>query len=570
MTRPFSFSSIVVMLATFVTSFGALAQREILEPTGRLESPGRVRSATVYEAGAVVAREGVFSLSAGDHSVRITDLPSTVIRSSIRAHASDGVSIRNVIAGTAERTPPRDETAIVRVNQELVSVRDQLASLEEQQLILDKQEALLESIAERTANTAASTAGTGQLDLDEITRLSAYLAEQHADILARRRSTVQEVERVTKQRDQLEADLALYEGQGEPEIYRVATIAVNVNDRAARSPVTVSLTYLVTDVSWAPSYNIKTNSDGSSATIEFDAVIHQGSGEDWNNIALTVTNAPVELYTAPAELDPWFIDVSDGDVNRLLVPKANDPAADASALTRAILSTAGESRLQISPGIEVPLVSYDLPQDVTIANDAENAQRVRIMSIRSRPALTHVAAPLLSEHAYVRAEVQNAGQVHILPGPASVFWGGTFSGETTVPYIEPGGRLSVFVGIDPDIRVRRINTNRRTKKTGLLADGRETRLEYRIRITNTTGRTIDLELWDRAPVSRDDRIKVLLASLSHRISDEGPYRRDQRPLGFLKWSLPVEPQSELGNETRVEYTVVISHHKDVEATFLPK
>ena len=54
--------------------------------------------------------------------------------------------------------------------------------------------------------------------------------------------------------------------------------------------------YLVEAASWSPSYNIRADAARKSATVEYQASIEQMSGEDWNDVTMTLSTATPECW----------------------------------------------------------------------------------------------------------------------------------------------------------------------------------------------------------------------------------------------------------------------------------
>jgi hypothetical protein len=86
----------------------------------------------------------------------------------------------------------------------------------------------------------------------------------------------------------------------------VGEISIKVS---AKAPMQTSLrvNYLVQDAKWFPSYDIRAKDIKSPVVITYKANITQQSGEDWDNVKLTISSAnPTEAGTKP-EIKPWHL-----------------------------------------------------------------------------------------------------------------------------------------------------------------------------------------------------------------------------------------------------------------------
>ncbi len=68
-----------------------------------------------------------------------------------------------------------------------------------------------------------------------------------------------------------------------------------------------SVSYYVVSAGWTPLYDFRVNNINKPLNIVYNANIHQSTGEDWNNVNLTLsTNTPSLSNTKPT-LETWFI-----------------------------------------------------------------------------------------------------------------------------------------------------------------------------------------------------------------------------------------------------------------------
>jgi uncharacterized protein (TIGR02231 family) len=319
--------------------------------------------------------------------------------------------------------------------------------------------------------------------------------------------------------------------------------------------------------------------------IEYDALIAQQTGEHWDNVALTLSTAQPTLAANPPTLDAWYVDEyresNVGIASRAAVEYANKAPADREEVeaSRRAYQDAGEDRLakklqELAADAEVdaagPSVTYSLPRRMTIKTNAQKEQRTRIATIASTPDFIHVAIPTLTDRVYVRGELQNNSAYQLLPGSAAIYSGQDYIGPTTLAAIPPRGEFKVHFGEDPAVTTSRQLVVKRSSSTGLFGGGLKTSYEYRIEISNGSGKDLALELWDRIPVSRTDKIEVSLYDLSHALAKDTEYVEEQRPTGLLKWLLGVGAKANNASPFVVTYNIDINRGKDVNMTPLPE
>src|SRR5690606_29412031 len=126
---------------------------------------------------------------------------------------------------------------------------------------------------------------------------SARLAEARRLIDDKQQAIEKQLAKVKAERDKLAADT----------VERIATITAVITEAG---DVTAQLTYLTYEATWEPAYNIRAAGDLSSMTVEYDAVITQRTGEDWNDVRLTLSTAQPTAAAHPPTIQPWFVDVA--------------------------------------------------------------------------------------------------------------------------------------------------------------------------------------------------------------------------------------------------------------------
>ncbi|GEM_PF-5013216 len=529
-----------------------------------IETPGRLFAVTVHNDWASITRVATFELEVGQHEIRFVDLPSTIEPASIRADAGGRAVVTRVTYEVNEDVDAyRAELAALTAR--LDEARKSLAILDEKLAVIGKEEGLLDAIAERTAQRSGELVGSGKIDLEEITRVSKYLAEQNGALLERRRGVMADKDAAQATVDDLSMRKMEYEAAGPP-LIRSALLGVSMSE-SADAAVQVQLTYLASGVRSHVQYNVRTDSNLTQSTVEFELVLEQQTGEDWNDVNFAYSTHPVVDPTAPPSLQPELVESGDDESPSMTVrqPSERGPLLSGRASLARIVGQGGTVTSTGSLG-SPPFALFRLPQPISIPSGDTKTQRLRLGTFITRPAFRYVAIPVISDNAFLRGTVENTSRVHWLPGPVSVFLGSEYVGETTLPYVAPGSSVELFFGTDHRVSSQRIRMSNRTRSTGLLGDGRETLVEYQIKVGNATGQTVAVEVWDRSPMTRDDRISVSTTSISPSLSRDEYFRLRQRSSGLLRWDVEL-PAS--GREATIEYTLVVSHKSDVEVPEIP-
>lgn len=537
-----------------------------------------IKAVTVYPGRASVTRSATLNLEPGAYALEFGDLPPTVQPATLQARSTGNTKVIGVDFAQ-ETTAEASSPAIAAQDAKLDAIRKQLREIADQRELLKSQEEFVNGVSVRATTDATKAGGTEQLSIEALRKQLEFVTQERERIMAARRDLDEKQASLERQQKAEQAQRDKLAGAGN--VSRVATVTIVATERGQCE---VDLAYLVANATWQPAYNVRADIAGSAAVIEYDAVVNQRTGEDWNDVKLTLSTAQPTVAANPPAIQPWFVDIQrpvpaspaeEGRVSRRAAgfeaaakaemppaPMADDQERDKAEFRRMVEDAA------VSGG--GPSVTFELPRAVTVKTDSQKQQRTRIAAIDTLPQFVHVAVPMLTPAVYLRGDLKNQSSYQLLAGPAAIFIGNDYVGPTNMPSVAPNGSFDIHFGIDPAVKATRQMVSKKTENTGLLAGGRRTSYGYRIDVDNGTGKPVNLELWDRIPVSRNGDIQVELVDLSDKLAADAKYTQEQQPQGLLKWSLAIPAGAAGKSAAAVTWGVRINRAKDVEMTALPE
>jgi uncharacterized protein (TIGR02231 family) len=517
-----------------------------------LEAP--ISAVTVFRDGARVQRNGTVSMTQGTQAVVIGGLPAGVDPASVRVAArGPGLTLLTVEVHHGYRTDPiRDETTRLRAEAE--RCRDALRALDDEDAAVQARLDFLGHLSGAAAAALARAVGFGRAGHDDLAQMAGHLSADTGDALGRRRDIAARSRAARRELEAAERRLDEAEQRaGQPAAY---TDVSAILEAGAAAEAEVELSYHVPGASWRPLYDLTL--DGEQLAVSYLAEVTQQTGEDWPAVELVLATTRHGRYQGLPELDPWYIG------------KVPAPPPAMPRMTHRVMAVAASSQRAAAAQADQPEAAVLMaePSDAVGAGLVYRVQRPLAVPADGGPhktsisrfgldaALDHLAVPALAPEAYLRATVTNTSPLLLLPGPARVFHGPQFVGETSLPTVAAGEEFELQLGVDDQIRVERTLRRRSTGKA-VIGGTRTIDVGYEITVENhRTGKT-KVSVHDRIPVSTDAEIRV-------RLRETNPAPAKQTDLGELTWELALDG----GQEATVRYRFTVEHPAQVTVSGL--
>ncbi len=564
----------LAFLLTLVLTLGA-----VLAPShgqaAAVSVSSRISAVAVYPDRAVLTRLARVELPAGESELVIDGLPAALIDESLQV-SGKGTATATLLDVTLRRTfleaaaDPRLRT----LEGELAALQRDDDALAARLGQLDQQRALLQRIENALTAPAAKDSAGSRPSLDEWQRLLAFQAENLTRIAGDQQSLQQQRTALAVKIAAVEAQLNEIKGRTPPpRSQKAAAVRVSAS-RAGTLDLVVA--YTTPGASWSPAYDARLRAETRAIDVTYYGVIRNGTGEDWNGVALTLSTARPSLGGGAPTLIPWLVEpvrsmpvpylsesantISLKGTRRSLASVAEAPVA-AAAMSDETDASVAQATVQTGLSsatfrIEVPL---SLPSD-------RSTQKVVITTLTCPAELRYETAPKLIEAAYLSASATNRSDFPWLAGPVNAFLGDTFIATSTLRSVMPGESFALSLGVDDGIAVKRRIVKRFTEDTGLTNSGRRITHEYVVTLTNNKKTPERIVLREPTPVSRDEKIvvKVLTPAESEIGSATAPKEVSREADGILAWRIDLKP----GEKREVPIKLTIEHPADLNVTGL--
>lgn len=521
----------------------------------------RIDAVTVYADRALVRRVGRHVLNtSGDIRLRLTELP---------AKLDDG-SVRLVVGGTARPTligfSVDTISASEEVSPEARALESEIRALEHKDQTLDgeyrqvgDQRGFLTSIRSSFDPKLLKRTGAEKLDTKSWQAAEEYVGTELDRLLV-------EARRIASARRTLGKELLLLRKKLEAMRGKrgTSTKAVTFDLKTAKSgSLTLTLRYLVPDVSWRSLYDARLA--GAQVTLTHYAVVTQETGEDWTDVRLSVSTAAAGQRVRLTRLATRNLGVG------YHAPGYGGPMGGAERTITTSKNTTEkkekEKPLPPPPAAEAEVrqsefvTTFDAATRVAIPSSP--AGRKTALANHTWPVvIEHVAVPSRAQGAYMTARGRLSGTQTLPAGEVNLFFvdnkgGAELIGQTHLATVAGGSELRLPFGRDERVKVRRVIAKSLRDTKGVFSKKERQQRRFEIHVENQSGKPLELLVMDQHPVAQHSDIEVAL-------DEDTTPRAPVDPTdgaGVLRWMVKLAPGAT--EIVRLGYTVSYPAHRRV-------
>ncbi|MCF6295746.1 MAG: mucoidy inhibitor MuiA family protein [Flavobacteriaceae bacterium] len=196
-------------------------------------------------------------------------------------------------------------------------------------------------------------------------------------------------------------------------------------------------------------------------------------------------------------------------------------------------------------------IKFEIKKQYTISSNGD-VTVIKIDEFTIPTNYSYFAAPIVNENVFLTAKFGNWEQYNLLPGEANVYFEGSYSGKTQINPQATTDSLTVSLGVDPNVIVKRNQINS-FKSKSFIGTKRIIDKAYEIELKNNKQSNIALVLMDRIPISQNNEIKI----------DEietGTANYDDKK-GLIEWKINLSGNT--SKKLKFSYVVKFPKHKRI-------
>jgi len=270
---------------------------------------------------------------------------------------------------------------------------------------------------------------------------------------------------------------------------------------------------------------LRTNGADKGVLLTYKGNVKQMTGCDWNNVKITLsTGNPKQNFSIPT-LKNWYVDefynqtrkdkatvkVDSKNLNTLSFGNTTAMAAsDYSWRNNGLLEDDSESPKFTYDYTDVDQNMIQAEFEIKLPYSIPSDNKNHMVSVNQKELPTkyiYKAIPKLDLTAFLTARITGWEDMNLLPGNATVYFDGTYVGQT---YLNTGivsDTLELSLGQDKNVSIKRVRVKDKTREKTIENDKMYT-FGYDILVRNGNAKSIEIEIIDQLPLSRNKQVSI--------------------------------------------------------------
>lgn len=502
----------------------------------------KIDQVVVFRSGAQVKRTAKVQLKSGNNTIVFGNLPAGYDESSIQIKTG---SKAEIVAIAFRKNFENDFES----NPTYKSWQDQL------DLIFKKKEN--ESVVFETWKEEENLILTNKKVNGENTGLSSEQLVKIADLYRTRLLNIKQLLVESKRRlTDIEKDIVRIQSQmnewmGKNKIINNGEIVIDLISNSTLEDL-IEVSYIDNRAYWTTSFDLRLENLQKPLNLISKGKIIQSTGENWDNVKITLSTGDPRLSTQMPTLTPWFLYYLQdyypqgkgyNNLEKIAQTRANMRTSAADGMP--VESDEVVSRENIT------FMEYILPNKMDIPSD-NKPHEVKMQEVDLAADYDYIAAPRLDHHTYLQASISDWSQYNFSSGEVKLYFEGTFIGTSYLDAADVSDTMKISLGPDIAISTKREKL-KDFKKTTFLSSKKQMQSGWEITIKNNKPNTVEITLYDQIPLSSDSQMEVETEELSG-----GKLNKET---GIVEWKLTLKPGEQI--KKRIIYSVKLPKDKRI-------
>lgn len=253
----------------------------------------------VYQQGAQVERVADVSVAKGVTELVFTKLNTSIDPNQLRVTGNGNFTVLSISHRYATDTLSGAESARERndLQRQQTALSQRINEINAQRVLFDREEQLL-------LNNQSFTVKDSGVDLDRLMRANTFFRERFLAIHEGRKAIDEDVKKIQSEINDLQLQMnALPPFQTETWLEILVRVEADATEAGK-----MLLSYWMQNAGWTPSYNARVADIEDPLRLEYQALVRQSTGEDWDNVGMSIATGTPSSNRSKPNLTPIKLD----------------------------------------------------------------------------------------------------------------------------------------------------------------------------------------------------------------------------------------------------------------------
>ncbi|UKN01134.1 DUF4139 domain-containing protein [Paracrocinitomix mangrovi] len=509
-----------------------------------------IKNVTVFITGGEITRNAKINVKKGRNKLIFKQISTVADHKSCQFTADKKLSLVSVSAEV-------DYISFVENNPRITTIRDSIEILGNKVIDLNNERSAYAEEKSLILSNKSIKGDQKNLTVEELRAMADFYRERIMSI----NKTLTKYDNEIKSYNDLK-----YKYQNQlSELNYEETIKSNqiivIVDSDIDQTINTEIKYIVSNCGWQANYDLSAADVKGKINLTYKAKVYNNTGNDWNDVKLTLSTSDPNLSASAPVLSPWYLNYASLNQqssdyykgNQYVVPQKNEfkqyyqnaNAPSQSMNLSGLLFDGSEQNFQNGANqfnknpnlrfttIEVSELSteFEIDDKYTIPADSK-PYLVEVADNELDATFSHKAVPKLDKDAFLLANIVGWEKLDLVPGPTNVYFADTYVGQSYINTRNVGDTLRLSFGRDNRIVITRKKLEEFSDKK-VVGNNRKDNYVYEISIRNNREIAVEIDLFDQIPISQDSDIQVTVDETSEAIYNE--------TTGLLRWKVNLQP-----------------------------
>lgn len=330
------------------------------------------------------------------------------------------------------------------------------------------------------------------------------------------------------------------------------------------TPANINVNYFVNTAGWEPMYDLRTEGVESMVKLTYKGIVYQHTSVDWNGVKLILSTGTPQCNLSAPELYAWYLDaikpIHYHEKYNTLSKSApaqgygglSDNAAIKGAVQDELILEQKDAEYAynyVTTNDQQVQATFEIKLPYSIASDNKK-HTVAVLQKDLDTKYLYKTVPKVDVTAYLMAHVTGWEDLNLLPGKASIFYAGTYVGQTYINPATTNDTLDLTLGKDDNVVVKRIKQKDKTKEK-FLNDDKIYSFAYEITMKNGNTKSIEIEVKDQLPITHGKEVVITKDNIGNAAFEEST--------GILTWRQTIKAK----DSKHINFAYTIKAPKDV-------